>query len=70
MKMKLMKNKKYLQQKFMEGVCTHNATDFKVGKSYVLFTCTFPMLMPFCADFSQPLHFKNYLSVLVSTKQV
>ena len=48
MKMKLMKNKKYLQQKFSRKVPVPQTTaDFtsRVSKSYVPFTCKFPMVM-------------------------
>ena len=50
MKMKLMKNKKYLQQKFSWNVLIPETTaDFTstVGKSYVPFTCKFPTVMHF-----------------------
>ena len=50
MKMKLMKNKKYLQQKFSRNVLVPETTaDFtsRVSKSYVPFTCKFPMVMHF-----------------------
>ena len=50
MKMKLMKNKKYLQQKFSQKVLVPQTTaDFtpRVSKSYVPFTCKFPMVMNF-----------------------
>ena len=50
MKMKLMKIKKYLQQKFSRKVLVPQTTaDFKsrVSKSYVPFTCKFPMVMHF-----------------------
>ena len=50
MKMKLMKNKKYLQQKFSRKVLVPQTTaDFtsRVSKSYVPFTCKFPMVMHF-----------------------
>ena len=50
MKMKLMKNKKYLQQKFSRNVLVSETTaDFtsRVSKSYVPFTCKFPMVMHF-----------------------
>ena len=50
MKMKLMKNKKYLQQKFSRTVRVIQTTaDFmsRVSKSYVPFTCKFPMVMHF-----------------------
>ena len=46
--MKLMKNKKYLQHKFSRKVLVLQTTaDFKsrVSKSYVPFTCKFPMVM-------------------------
>ena len=55
MKMKLMKNKKYLQQKFSRKVPVPQTTvDFtsRVIKSYVPFTCKFPMVM----NFVQNLH--------------
>ena len=48
--MKLMKNKKYLQQKFSRKVLLPQTTaDFtsRVSKSYVPFTCKFPMVMNF-----------------------
>ena len=50
MKMKLMKNKKYLQQKFSRQVLepkTTAAFTSMVSKSYVPFTCKFPMVMHF-----------------------
>ena len=50
MKMKLMKNKKYLQQKFSRQVLepqTTAAFTSRVSKSYVPFTCKFPMVMHF-----------------------
>ena len=50
MKMKLMKNNKYLQQKFSRKVLVPQTTaDFtsRVSKSYVPFTCKFPMAMNF-----------------------
>ena len=50
MKMKLMKNKKYLQQKFSPKVLVpQTIADFtlRVSKSYVPFTCKFPMVMHF-----------------------
>ena len=50
MKMKLMKNKKYLQQKFSQKVLVpQTTTNFtsRVSKSYVPFTCKFPMVMHF-----------------------
>ena len=48
MKMKLMKNIKYLQQKISQKVLIPKTTaDFtsRVSKSYVPFTCKFPMVM-------------------------
>ena len=48
MKMKLMKNKKYLHQKFSKKVLVPQTTaDFtsRVSKSYAPFTCKFPMVM-------------------------
>ena len=50
MKMKLMKNKKHLQQKFSRKVLVPQTTaDFtsRVSKNYVPFTCKFPMVMDF-----------------------
>ena len=50
MKMKLMKNEKYLLQKFSRKVLVPQTTaDFtsRVSKSYVPFTCKFPMVMRF-----------------------
>ena len=48
--MKLMKNKQYLQQKFSRQVLvlqTKAAFTSRVSKSYVPFTCKFPMVMHF-----------------------
>ena len=48
--MKLMKNKKYLQQKFSRKVVVPKTpADFtlRISKSYVPFTCKFPMVMHF-----------------------
>ena len=50
MKMKLMKSKKYLQQKFSQKVLVPQTTvnfTSSVSKSYVPFTCKFPMVMHF-----------------------
>ena len=50
MQMKLMKIKKYFQLKFSQKVLVTQATaDFtlRVSKSYVPFTCKFPMVMHF-----------------------
>ena len=50
MKMKLMNNKKYLQQKFSRKVLVPKTTaDFtsRVSKSHVPLTCKFPMVMHF-----------------------
>ena len=50
MKMKLMKNKKYLQQRFSQRAHVPQTTaDFtwRISKSYVPFTCKFPMVMHF-----------------------
>ena len=50
MKMKLMKNKKYLQQTFSRKVLVPQTTaDFtpRIITSYVPFTCKFPMVMNF-----------------------
>ena len=49
-KLKLIKSKKYLQQKFSWKVFVpETATDFtfRVNKSYVPFTCKFPVVMYF-----------------------
>ena len=54
MKMKLIKNKKYLQQKFSRKVFVPQTTaDFtsRVSKSYVPFTYKFPMVMHFVPIF-------------------
>ena len=48
--MKLMKNKKYLQQKFSRKVLVPQTTanfTSRVNKNYVPFTCKFPMVMHF-----------------------
>ena len=50
MKMKVMKIKKYLQQKFSRKILVPQTTaDFmsRVSKSYVPFTCKLPMIMHF-----------------------
>ena len=50
MKIKLMKNKKYLQQKFsLKVLVPQTIADFtsRVSKSYIPFTCKFPMVMHF-----------------------
>ena len=50
MKMKLLKNKKYLQRKCSQKVPVPQTTvDFtsRISKSYVPFTCKFPMVMHF-----------------------
>ena len=50
MKMKLMKNKKYLQQKFSRSVLVPVTTaefTLRVSKSDVPFTCKFPVVMHF-----------------------
>ena len=50
MKMKLMKNKKYLKKKFSRKVLVPETTDdftSRDSKSYVPFTCKFPMVMLF-----------------------
>ena len=50
MKMKLMKNKKYLQRKCSQNLLvTQTTADFtsRVSKRYVPFTCKFPMVMHF-----------------------
>ena len=57
MKMKLVKNIKYLQQTFYEMYIYNvqeTATDFtsRISKSYVPFTCVFPMVMDFVLVFT------------------
>ena len=50
MKMKLMKNKKYLQQTFSQKVLVSQTTanfTSRDSKSYVPFTCKFPIVMHF-----------------------
>ena len=62
MKMKLTKNKKYLQRKFSQKVLVPQTTaDFtsRVSKSYAPFTCKFPMVMHFV-----PILHKRYMSKL------
>ena len=63
MKKKLIKNKKYLQQKFSRKVLVPQTTAdsmLSVGKSYVPFTCLFPYGNAFCADSSKALQVKNH----------
>ena len=62
MKMKLMKNRKYLQQKFSRKVLVPQTTaDFtsRVSKSYVPFTCKFPMVMNFVPILQRRCRSKN-----------
>ena len=62
MKMKLMKNKKYLQQKISRKVLVLQTTanfTLKVSKSYVLFTCKIPYGNAFCAASFQALQIKD-----------
>ena len=48
MNMKVMKNKKYLQQKMSSKVLVpKTTTGSRVSKSYVPFICKFPMVMHF-----------------------
>ena len=50
MKMKLIKNKKYLQQKMSRKVLVQNSTPnflSRISKSDVVFTCKFPTVMHF-----------------------
>ena len=73
MKMKLMKNKKYLQQKFSRNVLVPKTTaDFTpwVSKGYVPFTCKFPMVMHFCQFFTGAAGQKTIFMFLITTKLV
>ena len=70
MKMKLMKNKKNLQQKFSQKVLVPQTTAkfmSRISKSYVPFTCKFTMVMHFV-----PMQVKNqfFSMFLVTTKLV
>ena len=71
MKMKLMKNKKYLQQKFSRKVLVPQTTaDFtsRVSKSYVPFTCKFPMVMHFVPILHMPCRSKTNFYVFSCDK--
>ena len=62
MKIKLMKNKKYLQQKFSRQVLVPQTTaafTLRVNKSYVPFTCKFPMVMHFVPILHRPCRSKT-----------
>ena len=71
--MKLMKNKHYLQQKFSRKVLVPQTTaDFTlmVSKSYVPFTCKFPIVMYFVLILHWRCRSKPNFYVLVTTKLV
>ena len=71
MKMKLMKNKKYLQQKFSRKVLVLDTTaDFslRVSKSYVPFTCKFSMVMHFVLILQTRCRSKNNFCVFSNDK--
>ena len=71
MKMKLMKNKKYLQQKFSGSVLVPQTTaDFtsRVSKSYVPFTCKFPMVMHFVLNLYKRCRSKTNFYVFIYDK--
>ena len=74
MKMKLMENKKYLQQKFSGKILVPQITaEFmsKVRKSYVPFTCKFPMVMHFVPIPHMRCRSKtNFYIFLITTKLV
>ena len=73
MKMKLLKIKKYLQQKFSRKVLVPQTTaDFtsRVNKSYVPFTCKFPMIMHFVSILHSAAGQKPIFIFLVTTKLV
>ena len=71
MKMKLVKNKKYLQQKFSQKVLVPQTTaDLTswVGKSYVPFTYKFPMVMHFLPIFHKRCRSKTNFYVFIYDK--
>ena len=73
MKMKLIKNKKYLQQKFSRKVLVPQTTAYltsRVSKSYVPFTCKFPMVMHFVPILHRHCRSKTIFYILVTTKLV
>ena len=74
MKMKLMKNKKkYLQRKFSQKVLVPKTkADFtsRVSKSYVPFTCKFPMVMHFVSILHMRCRSKLIFMFLFTTKLV
>ena len=73
MKMKLMKNKKYLQQKFSRKVLvpqTRADLTSRVSKSYFPFTCKFPMVMLLCRFITGDAGQKQFSMFLVTTKLV
>ena len=62
--MKLMKNEKYLQQKFSRKILVPETTaDFtlRVSKSYVPFTCQSPMVMHFVLILHKRCRSKTFL---------
>ena len=71
MKMKLVKNRKYLQQTFLLKVFVHGtATDFtfRVSKIRVPFTCQFSMTMYFVLILHKCCIPKTKFSVFITTK--
>ena len=69
--MKLMKNRKYFQQKFSRKVLVPQTTaDFasRVSKSYVRFTCKFPMVMLFVPILPRRCKSKPIFVFLYTTK--
>ena len=71
MKMKLMKNKKYLKQNFSRSVLVPQTTaDFtsRVSKSYVPFTCIFPMVMYFVPNLYKRCRLKTNFYVFIYDK--
>ena len=73
MKMKLMENKIYLQQNFLRKVLVQQTTadlTLRVSKSYVPFTCKFPMIMHFVPILHRRCRSKTNFMFLVTTKLV
>ena len=69
--MKLIKNKKYLQQKFSRKVLVSQTTaDFtsRDSKSYVPFTCKFPIVMHFVPILHRCCRSKNNFYVFIYDK--
>ena len=74
MKIKLMKNEKYLQHKFSQKavqkvLVPQTTADFtlRVSKSYAPFTCKFPMVMHFVEILHKHCRSKTDFYVLVTT---